>query len=70
MAMFQPDQLLLNLKEVRLRPVQQEQLAGLIGGDLAAKFAPDAAAGARHKHHAILKSQPDALRFQFDALAP
>ena len=62
--------LLLDLKDVRLGAVHQEQALGTIGGNLAAEFAADAAAGAGHQHHPILQDQTDVFGFQLHSLPP
>src|ERR1039458_5717656 len=41
---------------------------GLIGSDLAAKLAADAAAGAGDQDHAILQDKPDVLGLEFNLL--
>ena len=67
-AMPQPNQLLFDLEHARFRPIDQEQTFGTTGGDLPAKLAADAAAGAGHQDHPIPQGASNGLGLQFDPL--
>ncbi len=66
LSVLQPDQLLLDLKHIRFRPVHQQQQFAVVADDLPAQFAADAAAGTRHQHHPVLQGKLNILGFQFN----
>ena len=63
------DQFLFDLKQQKFAPLDQQQLARGITGDLPAEFTPDAAAGSRHHHHLVIHQFADPVGLQVDGLA-
>ena len=68
-SMAEFDEFLFDLEDEGFGAVQQQAVGGVARGDLAAKFAADAAAGAGDQDGLVLERMADFLGIQFDVVA-
>src|SRR5258706_14341581 len=66
--MPQSDQFLLNLEYLWFGAIHQEELLRMVGSDLAAEFAADAAPSAGDKDDPVLQHKPNVLGLQLNSL--